>query len=240
MAGSSVFEPPEKPVAPLADPAGEIASHPVALFLKEQIGASRSSDASQRADQPEQVGPAGSKQLWTGEVDQLFVAAFDELRRRAEQRLETVEKRRNAEITELSQAIRKQHSIIEALKRELAQAKEMAALKLFEAEQKWRHSEAERMHAARQAWEREKEELARETSHQRSIADQLADQLAALKATAESKEGQLFELKRIAAEIDRCLLLARSEWQSEVARLEAVGWELPSCLKEPVLPPQEH
>jgi len=40
------------------------------------------------------------------------------------------------------------------------------------------------------------------------------------------------ELKKIAGEIDRCLLLARSEWQSEVARLEAAGWELPSCLKD--------
>jgi hypothetical protein len=166
-------------------------------------------------------------------VDELFAAAFDELRRQAEQRLQSLEKRRIAEVTELSQAVRKQHGIIEALRRELAQIKEATAVKLAEAEQKWQRSEGERMSAARRVWELEKEELAREANHQRTIAEQLADQLAALKATTESRNNQLSELKKIAGEIDRCLLLARSEWQSEVARLEAAGWELPSCLKEP-------
>jgi hypothetical protein len=225
-------------VPAVVSPSGDSISRPVAVLLKEQSGAGQPSNAgsSQSPDlhesQSEQARLAAPKQLWSGEVDQLFTAAFDELRRQAEQRLETIEKRRIAEITELSQAIRKQHGIIESLRRELAQAKEATALKLFDAEQKWQRSESERMNAARRAWEREREELTRETNHQRSIADQLADQLAALKATAESKEGQLLELKKIAAEIDRCLLLARSEWQSEVARLEAAGWELPSCLKE--------
>jgi hypothetical protein len=154
------------------------------------------------------------------------------LHRQAEQRLETLEKRRLAEVSELSQAVRKQHGIIETLRSELAQLKEATAMKLVEAEQKWQRSEAERMSAARRAWELEKEDLARENDHQRSIAEQLADQLAALKAATESKNSQLSELKKIAGEIDRCLLLARSEWQSEVARLEAAGWELPSCLKD--------
>jgi hypothetical protein len=230
---SGIIEHIAESVPAVVSPSGDSISRPVAVLLKEQSGAGQPSDAgsSQSPDLHESQSER-AKQLWSGEVDQLFTAAFDELRRQAEQRLETIEKRRIAEITELSQAIRKQHGIIESLRRELAQAKEATALKLFDAEQKWQRSESERMNAARRAWEREREELTRETNHQRSIADQLADQLAALKATAESKEGQLLELKKIAAEIDRCLLLARSEWQSEVARLEAAGWELPSCLKE--------
>jgi hypothetical protein len=206
--------------------------------LKEQSVAGQPVEAlspqpTEPRDSRSEAGPAGSKQLWTGEVDELFAAAFDELRRQAEQRLQSLEKRRIAEVTELSQAVRKQHGIIEALRRELAQIKEATAVKLAEAEQKWQRSEGERMSAARRVWELEKEELAREANHQRTIAEQLADQLAALKATTESRNNQLSELKKIAGEIDRCLLLARSEWQSEVARLEAAGWELPSCLKEP-------
>jgi chromosome segregation ATPase len=216
----------------------QAASRPAAVFLKEQSVAGQRAQAVS-CSQPElhdsQSEPktGGSKQLWTGAVDQLFAAAFDELRRQAEQQLRSLEKRRIAEVSELSQAVRKQHGIIETLKRELAQAKEGTAVKLAEAEEKWQRSEAERMSAARRAWELEKEELTREMHHQHSIAEQLADQLAALKAASESRTSQLSELKKIAGEIDRCLLLARSEWQSEVAKLEAAGWELPSCLKEP-------
>lgn len=235
--GSGLIEQAADRVAAALNSTGQAPSRPAAVFLKEQSVSGQPVEAvspqtAELRDSRSEVGLTGAKQLWTGEVDQLFAAAFDELHRQAEQRLETLEKRRIAEVSELSQAVRKQHGIIETLRRELAQLKEATAMKLVEAEQKWQRSEAERMSAARRAWELEKEDLARENDHQRSIAEQLADQLAALKAATESKNSQLSELKKIAGEIDRCLLLARSEWQSEVARLEAAGWELPSCLKD--------
>ena len=208
----------------------------MASFLGEQSGAAQpdNSVSVQNDNAPEgqtsSLGFAASDQLWTGEVDRLFRAALDELRWQVEQGLDAVEKRRVAEITELSRAIKKQHRIIEALKRELAEAKQTEILKLSEAEQQWQRSETERMNAARQVWEREKEELTREANRQRSVAEQLADQLAALKAKAESNERQLCELKKIAAEIDRSLLRARAEWENEVARYDSAEWQLPSFL----------
>jgi hypothetical protein len=174
-------------------------------------------------------------ELWTGEVDRLFTAALLELRRGAEQALAAVEQRRIAQLTELSSAVTKQHDIIDALKREIAEIRQAAALKLAEAEQQWQRSEADRMKAARAAWELEKEQLEQEADRHRTVAEQLADQLAALKVTEASKERQYIErLKEITAEVDRCLLRARAEWVSEVARMaDGADWQLPSFLKSP-------
>ena len=163
--------------------------------------------------------PEHSGQLWTSEVDRLFTAALNELRTEAEKASTAAEQRRIAEITELSQAIRKQHSIIEGLRRELTQQR----------------SESERINALRSAWQKEKDELTLEARRQRTVAEQLADQLAALKANDEAKERQYLErLKEITAEVDRCLLRARAEWVSEVARMsDATDWQLPSFLTKP-------
>jgi hypothetical protein len=174
-------------------------------------------------------------ELWTGEVDRLFTAALHELRRGAERALAAVEQRRIAELTELSRAIKKQHDVIAALKREIAVIRQAAAHKLAEAQQVWQQLEADRTRAARAAWELEKQQLKQETDHHRSVAEQLADQVAALKAAEAAKERQYSErLKEITAEVDRCLLRARAEWVSEVARMtDAADWQLPSFLKSP-------
>jgi hypothetical protein len=168
-----------------------------------------------RESAPEDSG----QQFWTSEVDRLFTAALSELRREAEKASTAAEQRRIAEITELSHAVRKQHSIIEGLRRELAQQR----------------SETERINAARSAWQKEKDELTLEARRQKIVAEQLADQLAALKANGEVKERQYLErLKEITAEVDRCLLRARAEWVSEVARMsDATDWQLPSFLTKP-------
>ena len=179
-----------------------------------------------------QATPEQSEEIWTSEVDRLFTAALDQLRRQAEQASAAIEQRRIADITELSRAIKKQHDIIEGLKREIAQARQAEALRLSEARQEWQQFETKRMNAAREAWEAEKAELRREVNHHRSVAEQLADQLAALKANDEFKERQYLErLKEITTEVDRCLLRARAEWVSEVARMaDADDWQLPSFL----------
>jgi hypothetical protein len=186
-----------------------------------------------REDNPTTI--SHSDELWTGEVERLFTAALHELGRGAEQALAGVEQRRIAEATELSRAIKKQHDIIDGLKREITEVRHMAALKLAEAKEEWQQSEADRMSAARAAWEKEKEELKQEVDRHRSVAEQLADQLAVVKATEASKERQYIErLKEITAEVDRCLLRARAEWVSEVARMaNGADWQLPSFLKSP-------
>jgi dGTP triphosphohydrolase len=181
-----------------------------------------------REDNPTTIGHFD--ECWTGEVERLFTAALHELRRGAEQALAGVEQRRIAEATELSRAIKKQHDIIDGLKREIIEVRHLAALKLAEAKE-----EADRMSAARAAWEKEKQELKQEAARHRSVAEQLADQLAVVKATEASKERQYIErLKEITAEVDRCLLRARAEWVSEVARMtDGADWQLPSFLKTP-------
>ena len=186
-----------------------------------------------REDNPTTIGH--SDEFWTGEVERLFTAALLELRRGAEQALAGVEQRRIAEATELSRAIKKQHDIIDGLKREITEVRRVAALKLAEAKEEWQQSEADRMSADRAAWEKEKEELKHEVDRHRSVAEQLADQLAVVKATEASKERQYIErLKEITAEVDRCLLRARAEWVSEVARMaDGADWQLPSFLKSP-------
>ena len=83
------------------------------------------------------------------------------------------------------------------------------------------------MSAARRAWEGERAELTREINHQQSIAEQLADQLAAVKATAESREGRFSDLKKIAGEIDRCLLLARSGSRAVTREPKPPGGSIP-------------
>jgi hypothetical protein len=144
-----------------------------------------------------------------------------------------MEQRRIAELTELSGAIKKQHDIIEDLKRQIGEIRRAAALRLAEAEQEWQQFESDRMRAARAAWDMEKEQLKQEADRHRSVAEQLADQLAALKATEASKDRQYAQrLKEITAEVDRCLLRARAEWVSEVARMAGdADWQLPSFLK---------
>lgn len=169
------------------------------------------------------------------EVDRLFTAALHALRQRAEQALSAVEQRRIAELSELSRAIKKQHDIIDSLKREITEVRQTAALRLAEAEQEWQQSEADRIRAARASWEVERQELTRDLGQQRYVAERLADQLAGLKADAEAKERQYFDrLKEITAEVDRCLLRARAEWVSGVARMaDDADWQLPSFLTSP-------
>src|SRR5947208_3106924 len=85
--GTLIAEPgriPEKAGSGVIEPG---VSRPAAVFLKEHSVAGQSSSsaastqsAGLRANEPEQMPLAGSKQLWTGEVDQLFAAAFEELR----------------------------------------------------------------------------------------------------------------------------------------------------------------
>ena len=171
------------------------------------------------------------KEAWTGEVDRLFSAALNEMRRQAERALAAAEQRRAAEITELSHAIKKQHAVIEALRQELAEAKEAEALRLSEAQQKWEQAQAERLQAARQALDGEKEELTREANRHRSVAEQLADQLAAMKARETTEQQFWSRLKEISTEVERSLLRARAEWETELARLAGEGeWRLPSFL----------
>jgi hypothetical protein len=72
----------------------------------------------------------------------------------------------------------------------------------------------------------------REAHRHRTVAEQLADQLAALKANGADKERQFFDrLKEITAEVDRTLLRARAEWESELGRMATgADWKLPSFL----------
>ena len=185
-------------------------------------------------DRAQQAVPGCPEELWTLEIDRLFTAALNELRRRAEQTIAAAEKRRIAEVTELSRGIKKQHEIIEALKTKLLQTKQEEALRVSEAKKQWQQAEAERMNAARQTWEAEKEELAREANRHRSVAEQLADHMAALKAKGESKEHQFWErLREITADVDRCLVRARADWEREIARITTTDWKLPSFLTKP-------
>jgi hypothetical protein len=173
--------------------------------------------------------------LWSAEVDRLFAAALQALRQEAEQAVAAVEQRRLAELTELSRAITKQHAVIESLRQELAELREAEALKLSEAQREWMGAEADRMRAARTAWEIERNQLREEAHRQRSVAEQLADQLAASKVNEAAVERRhLDRLKEITAEVDRCLLRARAEWVSEAARLAGdADLELPSFLVNP-------
>ena len=173
--------------------------------------------------------------LWSGDVDRLFATALQALRREAEQAVAAVEQRRVAELTELSHAITKQHAVIEGLRQELAELREAGALKLFEAQREWKDAEAERMRAAQLAWEIERTQLREEAHRQRSVAEQLADQLTASKANEAAVERRhLDRLKEITAEVDRCLLRARAEWVSEAARLAGdADLQLPTFLVNP-------
>lgn len=176
-------------------------------------------------------------ELWDARVEQLFAAALEELRRRTQKALSEAEQRRFADVTELSAAITKQHDIIESLKRELRDARQAEGARISEARQEWQKAEAERMRAAREAWQAESAELARELERHRSVAERLADQLAAAKAQGESKERQFWErLREITAEVDRCLVKARSEWEREVTQMTATDWQLPSFLSKPAPP----
>ena len=95
------------------------------------------------------------------------------------------------------------------------------------------HVAAEPALHPQEAWEREREELARAANHHRAVAEQLADQVATLEAIQKSTEREYFErLKEITAEVDRCLLRARAEWVHEMARMAGGSkWELPAFLK---------
>jgi chromosome segregation ATPase len=178
-----------------------------------------------------------SDELWDARVEQLFAAALEELRRRTQKALSEAEQRRFADVTELSAAITKQHDIIDSLKRELLDARQAEEKRVLEARQAWQEAEAERMRAAREAWQSERAELTRELDRHRSVAEQLADQLAAAKAQGESKERQFWErLREITAEVDRCLVKARAEWEREVTQMTATDWQLPSFLSKPDSP----
>jgi hypothetical protein len=173
------------------------------------------------------------EELWTSEVDRLFNAAVAELRRQAEERVAAAERRRVAELTELSRAVMRQHEIIESLRNEAIAMRQDAVLSLAKARREWAIFEEHRMKAAQEAWEREREELVRVANHHQAVAEQLADQVATLEAIQKSTEREYFErLKEITAEVDRCLLRARAEWVHEMARMAGGSkWELPAFLK---------
>ena len=57
-----------------------------------------------------------------------------------------------------------------------------------------------------------------------------------MKAQDESKERQFWErLREITAEVDRCLVKARAEWEREVTQMTTTDWQLPSFLAKPDL-----
>jgi hypothetical protein len=181
-----------------------------------------------------QASSETSSERSSAQIDQLFAATLEELRRRTQKALSDAEQRRFADVTELSTAITKQHDIIETLKRELLDARQAEAKRVSEARQEWQNAETERMSAAQERWEAEKAELTREIARHRSVAEQLADQLAAMKAQDESKERQSWErLREITAEVDRCLVKARAEWEREVTQMTTSEWQLPSFLAKP-------
>ena len=226
---------PEPSIAPIeaeSRPDGP-SSFPVATTAAADATVFPHVPAGARRVDPAAVGHSG--ELWTGEVDRLFTAALQELRRGTEQAMAAVEQRRIAELTELSRAIKKQHDIIETLKREIGDVRQAAAIGLSEAQRRWQQSEGERLKAAQAAWETEKSELKRVADRYRSVSEQLADQLASLKADSESKERQYFDrLREITAEVDKCLLRARAEWVTEVARLaDNADWQIPAFLNLP-------
>jgi hypothetical protein len=176
--------------------------------------------------------------LWTGEVDRLFAAALQALRGEAERAVAALEQRRLAELTELSAAIKKQHDVVESLRREIAELRDRESRSVSEAKRECQQAEAERVRAARLDWDAERERLKGEADRHRSVAEQLADQLAASRANEAATERRCMErLKEITTEVDRCLLRARAEWVNEVARLAGEGERrLPSFLT--TLPPE--
>src|SRR5262245_32824978 len=183
------------------------------------VGHKSESNSALGQDVDHPARPSKIEQRWADELGRLSQELFSELRHEAKAALEAAAQRHMDEVKELSSAIMKQHEVIAKLRHELEQSKQEAAKRLSEAEQQWRHAEAERLDAARLELAREKDDFRSALNRQHSIAEQLRIELEEIKARGETQKRAFEErLKEAAAEAERSLLIARTEWQGVVAR----------------------
>jgi hypothetical protein len=203
-------------------------SHPRVSKPIDQAAARKSKESEAKMGEPVLALFAGAEQRWGVEVDRLFSHAMTELRQEAERALRELEHRHAAEMKDLTEAVRTQHSIIAALELSNRRVKEEAAAQLSAAERTWQQGEADRMKAAQEEWARHEDALNCEIDRNRSAAEQLETTLLALKEQSVAKERDAeARLDQIKLESERMLRNARSEWQREVAkRLESAGVQI--------------